>query len=798
MSTSSRFRRLSRCTAPVVLLALAACGGGGGGGGGNVISTPPPAPAPVPAPAPAPAPSPTPAPTPAPAPVAVTGMPPRVSVPAAFNTTEFRRSDGPAEHNAAAAWNAGRTGQGVTIAVIDSGIDDDSPEFAGRVSPLSKDIAGSRPLTGYSDHGTNVAMVAAAARNSTGVVGIAFDSTVMALRSDKVGSCETETANDEDSGCKFEDSVIARAIDYAASNGAKVINMSLGGDGVSQSVLTAVSAAANRGLVIVVAAGNEGLAQPEAFAAGIDRAGNGAVIVVGSVDADGAMSSFSNKAGSQGQHYMAALGSRICCEYRDGKLYVDGEGYSYLFSGTSFSAPQVSGAAALLAQAFPNLTGRQIADILLRSAFDVGTPGVDAIFGRGILDIASAFQPIGTTSLAGGETAVGLADQTGSGSAAMGDALARASLPAIVLDGYDRAFETDLAGTLRSAAPADRLGRAVGVSQRQVSFGSELTSLAFSIDESGQLGQLRLDQHEADRARVLAARLATQLAPNLRLGFAYAEGADGLVAQLQGQDRPAFLIAPDAGGDGGAFQRSEASFALRQQHGAWGVTASAERGETVSTAAMRRQAETAGGHLEESVSTYGLAIDRRFGTLEATLGLSLMREDKTLLGARFHDAFGLQGANTLFLDAHAAWTVAPGWRLGASLRQGRTAAREGGLVAPGSTLTSRAWSLDLQRRGVFSAYDSLGVRLSQPLRVESGALNLRLPTGYSYETMLADYGTRSVALTPRGRELMGEIAWHGPLLSGEGAASLFYRRDPGHYEALPDDKGVAVRWSRKF
>ena len=151
MSTSSRFRRLSRCTAPVVLLALAACGGGGGGGGGNVISTPPPAPAPVPAPAPAPAPSPTPAPTPAPAPVAVTGMPPRVSVPAAFNTTEFRRSDGPAEHNAAAAWNAGRTGQGVTIAVIDSGIDDDSPEFAGRVSPLSKDIAGSRPLTGYSD-----------------------------------------------------------------------------------------------------------------------------------------------------------------------------------------------------------------------------------------------------------------------------------------------------------------------------------------------------------------------------------------------------------------------------------------------------------------------------------------------------------------------------------------------------------------------------------------------------------------------------------------------------------------------
>lgn len=724
-------------------------------------------------------------------------MPPRVSVPMAFNTGEFRRSDGPAEHNAAAAWTAGHTGQGVTIAVIDTGIDDDSPEFAGRISPLSRDIAGSRPLTGVDDHGTNVAMVAGAARNNTGVVGIAYDSTIMALRSDSVGSCETENPGDEDSGCKFADATIAKAIDYASSNGARVINMSLGGDGVSQSVLNAVAAAANRGVIVIVSSGNDGAAQPSAFAAGADRAGNGAVIVVGSVDADGTMSSFSNKAGSQNQHYLAALGSRICCTYKDGQLYVDGQGYSYLHSGTSFSAPQVSGAAALLAQAFPNLTGRQIADILLRSAFDVGTPGVDTVFGHGILDIARAFQPIGTTSLAGGSTAMPLGDGTGAGSAAMGDALASASLPAIVLDEYDRAFETDLAGTLRGAAPTARLGNAVGTSQRHLAFGSEQTSLAFSIDDSGRLGQLRLDSEQADQARVLAARIVTQLAPDLRLGFAYAQGAHGLVAQLQGQDRPAFLIAPDAGGDDGAVQRSDASFALRKQLGPWGVTLSTERGATISGAAMRRSAEMAGRRLEEDVASHGLALDRRFGALEATLGLTWMAEQNTLLGARFHDAFGLSGANTLFVDAHAGWNLAPGWRLGGSFRQGWSAAREAGLVA-GSSLASRAWSLDLQRRGVFSGSDSLGLRLSQPLRVESGALNLSLPVGYSYETLLADYGTRSLALAPRGRELMGELAWRGPLLAGEGAASLFYRRDPGHYEALPDDKGLAVRWSRKF
>lgn len=724
-------------------------------------------------------------------------MPPRIAVPAEFNTAEFRRSDGPAEHNAVAAWTAGRTGQGVTIAVIDTGIDHDSPEFAGRLSPLSRDMAGSRPLTGVDDHGTNVAMVAAAARDGTGVLGIAYDSTIMALRSDSVGSCETENADDEESGCKFADSTIARAIDYAASNGAKVVNISLGGDGVGQGVLSAVSAAANRGLIIVVAAGNDGLAQPDAFAAGIDGAGNGAVIVVGSVDADGSMSSFSNRAGPQNQHYLAALGNRICCEYRDGKLYVDAEGYSYLFSGTSFSAPQVSGAAALLAQAFPNLTGRQIADILLRSAFDVGAVGVDTVFGHGILDINRAFQPVGTTSLAGGSTPIPLGDGTGVGSAAMGDALTGSSLPAIVLDEYDRAFEADLAGTLRGAAPAERLGRAVGVSQRNLAFGSALTSLAFSIDESGRLGELRLDGTQAERARVLAARVATQLAPDLRLGFAYAESANGLVAQLQGQDRPAFLIAPDAGGDDGALQRTETAFALRKQLGPWGVTLSAERGETVSGAAIRRQAEMAGRRLEEDFATYGVALDRRFGPLDASLGLTWTAEENTLLGARFHDAFGLSGADTVFLDARAGWAFAPGWRLGAAFRQGRTSAREDGLIE-GSTLTSRAWSLDLERRGVFSGSDSLGLRLSQPLRVESGALNFRLPVGYSYETLLADYGTRSLALAPRGRELMAELAWRGPLLSGQGAASVFYRRDPGHYETMPDDAGVAVRWSRKF
>ena len=726
-------------------------------------------------------------------------MPPIAPVPAAFNTAEFRRSDGPLEHNAATAWSLGHTGQGVTIAVVDTGIDEDSPEFTGRVSPLSRDMLGAnRPLTGSDDHGTNVSMIAAAARNNTGILGIAFDSTIMALRSEEIGSCGGDNAEDPDTDCSFADSTIAAAIDYASTNGARVINLSLGGEGASPTVQNAVSAAAGRGTLIVVSAGNDGLAEPDSFARILDQAGNGGVIIVGSVDADGSISSFSNRAGTQNTHYVTALGSRICCAYQDGQLYVDNEGFIYLLSGTSYSAPQVSGAAALLAQAFPNLTGRQIADILLRSAFDVGASGTDTVYGRGILDIARAFQPIGTTSLAGNATTMPLGDAAGTGSPAMGDALVGAALPAIVLDEYDRAFQADLGGTLRGADPVPRLNRALGMAQRHISFGSDLTSVAFSIDERGGLGELRLREAEADRARVLAARITTQLAPDLRFGFAYADGAAGLVAQLQGQDRPAFLIAPDAGGDDGAHRYSDVSFALRKQLGPWGLTLSAEQGETVSGAAIRRQAEMAGRRLQEDVASYGLAFDRRFGPIETTFGLTWMDEERTLLGARFHDAFGVDGASTLFLESRLAWNLAPRWRLGAAFRQGRTSAHNGGLVAAGSHLTSRAWSFDLERRGVFSDWDSLALRLSQPLRVEGGALRLMLPGSYSYETLLPEYGIRSLALAPQGRELFGEIAWRGPLLTGQGAASLFYRRDPGHYEALPDDTGVALRWSKRF
>lgn len=776
-----------------IVALLTACGGGGG-----ARSTP----APTPTPTPSPTPSPTPTPTPPP--------------PGNFDTAEFRRSDGPDFHGAVTAWQGGNTGQGETIAVIDTGIDVDSPEFAGRLHPDSQDVASNRGANGEDDHGTHVAMIAAAARDDTGILGIAFDATVLALRADNPGSCNPASGGSENS-CEFFDSDIATGVDQAIASGAAVINISLGGGAASQVLLSAIGRAANAGIVVVVSAGNDGDGsnpdippdQPDPFASSLVQAGNGNVIIAGSVDINGQFSSFSNQAGSFASSYLAARGEEICCIYEDGELVVTtdamGNQFVTVFNGTSFSAPQISGAVALLAQAFPNLTAVEIVDILLDSARDAGAAGPDAVYGSGILDIAAAFQPQGVTTLAGSTTMVALGADTAVGSTAMGDALAgQGTLSAVLLDKYQRAYNYDLSLGMRGALSRQQLHAAVDAPGRRVSASSAGLSMAFTIGdrgpeaERGWSRQLSLTSEDADKARVLAGRVAARIAPDTQIGFAFSEGAQGLVAQLQGSERPAFLIAGSSRGDSGFAQGNDVSLALRQQLGSWGVTLSAEQGEA--WLGNWRSGPDVTGLQRENFATrsLGLSVDRRFGPVRTTLGLSWLDEDRTVLGGYFHEALGGRGAETLFVDAGLGVDLGSRWRLGAEVRRGYTKARRGQMIAMGSNLTSRGWSIDLVRTNIWQRYDSLGLRVSQPLRVESGGLLLNLPLSYDYASESPIFGLRALSLAPDGRELTGEISWHGWLWNGGASASVFYRNQPGHIADAQSDAGVAFKWSKDF
>ena len=781
---------------------LAGCGGGGG-------RTPPiSSPAPVPTPSPTPSPGPTPTPSPSPAPTPTPTPTPTTS----FDTAEFRMSDGPAFHRVIPAWQAGATGRGVTLAIVDTGVDPSNPEFAGRISPASADATGNgRSFGGEDNHGTQIALIAAAARNNSGILGIAFEATIQALRIDSPGTCATETPNDPESGCKFTDEAIAAGVNRAVDAGARVINLSIGGSQINATLRSAIARAASAGVVVVVAAGNNGDStdpadnpnQPDPFASSTVSAGSNNVIIAGSVDQNGVISSFSNRAGSFANVYLNGLGEDVCCVYENGqiKITTDSQGRRFVtvISGTSFSTPQIVGAAALLAQAFPNLTGQQIVDLLLRTARDAGPVGIDATYGRGILDIANAFAPQGAARLAGGTALLPLGDDVLITGGAMGDATGKGPLGAVILDGYSRAYAIDFARQLHSTPVTPRLASALVTRTRSLAAGSDGLTLAFTIDArrgAALVSRLRLSAGEAEQARVLAASVTARIAPDRQLGFGFRQSADGLVAQLQGARSPAFIVAGAPGDDVGLATAERNAVGLRQMVGDFGLTLSAEAGEAVSAPvryadALRLQRR------RDRMQRFGISLDRTLGTIDTAVGLSWMHEDGTVLGARFHEAIGRNGADSVFVDARAGWSLRPDLRLGAAWRRGYTAPRSGNALV-GGRMVSQAFAVDLEKLGVFAGDDRLALRLAQPLRVESGGVRLNLPVDYDYATLTPTFAESFYDLTPRGRELIAELAWRGELWTGDAAASLFYRKDPGHHASMPDDKGVAVKWSKGF
>ncbi|MBB3955487.1 S8 family peptidase [Novosphingobium sediminicola] len=774
------------------LAGLAACGGGGGGAVNSTPSGTSSATATA-----TPAPTATASATPTATPGAIITPTPSAS----FQTAEYIRSTGPSQHGAITAWAAGASGQGVTIGIVDSGLDTTNPEFAGRISSTSTDLAGSRGLNNAdSDHGTAVAQVAAAARNGVGVMGMAFNATIAAMRVDTAGSCATSA------GCSFSDNAIAAGITAAIAAGAKVINLSLGGSSPNANITNAIASAASAGVVVVVSAGNDGTAQVDPFASGVRAAGNGNVIIAGSVGSTNVISSFSNRAGTEAASYLTALGEQICCQYENGVIKTTVSGgttYTTVYNGTSFSAPQIAGAVALLRQAFPNLTAAQAVSILLNTATDLGATGQDTTYGRGGLDIAAAFNAQGATSLAGTATQMALGGTSAVTSPAMGDAAQGASVASVVLDSYGRAFGVNLANGLRSASLMPKLAPALVNQNRGFSLGGGAVAMAFSVDATGRnlalpwSGALRLSQEDAGVARVLAGRVIALVAPGLSMGFAMAQGADGLVASLQGQDRPAFMIAGNPLEDIGFFRSGETSLAIRRGLGQWGLTVMGQQGYGWTGSPWQAVGTSSQGESRDLVQRFGFAFDRRRGDVEASLGASWMSEQRGILGARFNPALGAHGADTVFVDAALGWRPYPDFHFGAAWRQGFTQARGSGFIGAGSGLVTNGWVVDGSIANFFKFGDLLALRVSQPLRVERGGMNFHLPVAYDYDTG-AVWGMRRLSLAPTGREVDAELAWQFPLKGGSAGLNLFWRGNPGHYAALPDDRGVSLGWKKGF
>jgi subtilase family protein/fervidolysin-like protein len=248
-------------------------------------------------------------------------------------------------------------GDNVLVAVIDSAVDVAHPELAGSIAQ-SFDVLSTAVQP--HQHGTAIAgLIAAHGR----LMGSAPGAKILAVRAfgPKDAGAESTTFN------------ILKGIDWAAAQGARIINMSFAGP-ADPAIHRALEAAHKKGIVLVAAAGNAGAKSAPLYPAADPNA-----IAVSATDADDRLFEQSNR----GRHIaVAAPGSQILVAIPD-------SGYE-MSSGTSYSAAEVSGIVALMLQHNPDLTPDKVRAILRASAKDLGPKGPDIMFGAGLANAYGA------------------------------------------------------------------------------------------------------------------------------------------------------------------------------------------------------------------------------------------------------------------------------------------------------------------------------------------------------------------------------------------------------------------------
>ncbi|MFI7660272.1 type VII secretion-associated serine protease mycosin [Micromonospora parva] len=319
------------------------------------------------------------------------------------------------------------TGVGVTVAVVDSGVDRAHPQLAGRVLAgadlLDPGGDGRRDCAG---HGTGVASIIAAAPRP----GVAFRGLAPGARILPVRVSEQQVVQGRESGRTVSADEFARAIRWAVDHDADVVNLSVVLYADDPEVRAAVRYAVDRNVVLVAAAGNlHDSGDPRPFPAGYDG-----VLGVGAIGADGRRATFSQT----GPYVdLVAPGSEVLTA-------APGAGH-HRVEGTSYAAPFVAATAALLREYRPELTAAQVAERIIATADPAPGAGHGGGYGAGVLNPYRAVTETSGGRPAGAVPVAALAD--------------------------DRADPAQLARQTRRAAARDRallVGAVVGMTALSV------------------------------------------------------------------------------------------------------------------------------------------------------------------------------------------------------------------------------------------------------------------------------------------------------------------------------------------
>jgi len=722
----------------------------------------------------------------------------------------------------------------VTVAIIDSGVDLSHTDLDANVMEgFSVTCNSAGCVSGGLDtsgHGTAVAGILLAERNGIGMHGIAPEARFFSV---SIANSSGALTNGD-----------APGIAYALTNGAQVLNGSYGfttpiinaTDLSQSSFVSGVSPASLRSYlttdvagttflaqyqsivasnaIMVYAAGNDPYSEVQ-FLAGLPAYFQGAVAPAGisqtdydivnpeqydwsrnwvaavSLNDSGTISSFSNRCGISKDWCLAAPGE-IAMTTADGGGYTSG-------SGTSYSAPNISGAIAVMLGAFPQLDPEDVLQILFDTADDLGDPGVDEVYGHGLVNLQKATDPSTggwTLSLSSFSVPFSLQTSGFSLSAPFGNALDSSPMSMLFLDKYGKDYliplssvSRDLISTRNAEERFYRFGESgfdnvIPLSATsKVSFSSE-AQLRKPDNEpksnTSGLGKLAYDSSiitGPDEAATLSLNYNTNLAE----------------ARMQEHQRR--LVASDAHRNPYLNLTDAASgVTMGYQWGQWGssMTAYSAKFENEYGYQYDNRKGVRGVYSEYSYSSK----DKR---AQVALGQGVNIEDRSLLGSESSGAFAIDNANTYHAGVTGRYLAAKGLTLLGSYNVGVTQvnAADTSVFRGFSNIVTNAFAAGAELADVGGKGNTLGFAISQPLRVASGRAHMDVPVQLTSSGVRNE--ARTLNLAPSARELDVETyyALH-PSEKSQISLNALYRINPNNDAANDNEAALMTKYRRSF
>ncbi len=596
-------------------------------------------------------------------------------------------------------------------------------------------------------------------------------------------------------GSNFETNpgVLDAAFNFvAAQPGVLAVSHSIGS--INEASLASLQAVTNAGKVLVIQAGNTGAANPSGDAAKVPALGGRGVIAGGVVG--NTIWPSSNLAGSFQEFYLTA------------EVVAPINGWI----GTSMSTARIAAVAATVAEAFPFMSSEQVVQVLFQSATDLGDPGIDGVYGNGLVNLSAAMTAVGQGTIPAADSTSTTSSGGGGGGGGSGLALGALAIggavfystynkkedlkKTIFVDKFGRGFNVDLSArtTTKSNTPVFGL-----FSARQ----NPITVTPMSTGEFSQTFALVQDPYssnrpefsfEPDETRQISFRHYTDTGAQ--------DYAMGLNADLSGEfGALSFANKASSKRPSGQFLYNQVFTTPVLGYSSQGSTF--KFGWNGDQKSHRLGLSVIDDQEINGIQSNSVLYENRVEKDKVQLGFQIgaLLEQGNLLGGASDGAFSTDNTNTYYIGFNGSWDLTPRVSLIGGYFQGMSKVDEAdqSLLDQFSDIRTEGYGVGLMVNRAFSPRGNFGLSYSSPMQATSGSARLTLPTSQDRNTGAIRFERSSLSFEDGDQEKIVE-AYYGYRINPKSDvfAHYSYTKNPVSEPDLDQDNTFYVGWKRRF